>query len=314
MREDKLHIIITGESGRGRTFLIRKILLRRCVAWAIIGILLLCTGTITGCYHWRQNSTLRQKVARIEQVNIRKDQHIVRELDQAKAELTRIRLQRLRVIDRYETRIAELQQEKAKLYTVSISRLDERNKILKTLMDQIGIKIKVDEDPSHSGGLYINPNIKTGDELLDTTDRYLTLLQQLPLGRPMPSSITSGYGRRNDPINHRRAFHAGIDFRGRTGDKVHATGSGVVRRSSFNHGGFGNCIVIRHTNGYETLYAHLSKRLVKAGDRVTRGQIIGLVGNTGRSTGSHLHYEVHYHKKTIDPMKFLRIAKLLSKK
>lgn len=313
MREDNLHIIITGESGGGRTFLVRKGLLRRGAAWTIIGILLLSAGAITGCYHWRQNSTLRQQIARMEQVNTGKDQNIARELDRTKAELSRIRLQRLRVIDRYETRIAKLQQEKAKLFTASINRLDERNKILKTLMDQIGIKINVDEDPGHSGGLYIDPNIKAGNELIDTTDRYLSLLQQLPLGRPMSSSITSRYGRRKDPINHRRAFHAGIDFKGRTGDKVHATGSGVVLRSSFNHGGFGNCIVIRHTNGYKTLYAHLSKRLVKVGDRVTRNQVIGLVGNTGRSTGSHLHYEVHYHKKTIDPMKFLRIAKLLSK-
>ena len=299
MREDKLHIIITGESGRGRTFLIRKGLLRQGAAWTLVAILLLCATTITGCYHWRQNSGLRQQIARLEQ---------------AKAELSRMRLQRLQVIDRYETRIAELQQQKARLFAASINRLDKRNKILKTLMDQIGIKIKVDEDPGHSGGLYIDPNIKAGNELIDTTNRYLSLLQKLPLGRPMSSSITSRYGRRKDPINHCRAFHAGIDFKGRRGDKVHATGSGVVRRSSFNHGGFGNCIVIRHTNGYETLYAHLSKRLVKIGDRVTRGQVIGLVGNTGRSTGSHLHYEVHYHKKTIDPMKFLRIAKLLSKK
>ncbi len=313
MRENKLHIIITGESGKSRTILITKNLLRRCTAGTIIVIMLLCTGTITGCYHWRQNSTLRLKVARLEQVNIGKDQHLVRELNQTKAELTRIRLQRLRVTDRYETRIAELQQEKAKLYAASINRLDERNKVLKTLMDQIGIKIEVDEDPSHSGGLYIDPNIKAGDELIDTTDRYLTLLQQLPLGRPIATKITSRYGARRDPLNHKKAFHAGIDFKGRSGDKVHATGTGVVKRSSYVRG-FGNCIVLAHGNGYDTLYAHLSKRLVKVGARVTRGQIIGLVGNSGRSTGSHLHYEVHYHKKTVDPMKFLRIAKLLSKK
>ena len=313
MREDKLHIIITGESGRGRAFLIRKGLLRRGAAWTLIGILLLCAGTIAGCYHWWQNSGLRQRVTRLEQINTGRE-HIARELNLMKAELSRMRLQRLRTIDRYETRIADLQQQKARLFAASINRLDERNKILKTLMDQIGIKIKVDEDPGHSGGLYIDPSIEAGNELIDTTDRYLSLLRQLPLGHPMSSSITSRYGRRKDPINHRMAFHAGIDFKGRRGDKVHATGSGVVRRSSFRRGGFGNCIVIRHTNGYETLYAHLSKRLVKVGDRVTRGQVIGLVGNTGRSTGSHLHYEVHYHKKTIDPMKFLQIAKLISKK
>lgn len=313
MNREKLHIIITGESGKGRTFLIEKKKLLQCVVGAILSVILLLAGTITSGYHWQQNSTLRQQISKLSQSKGLTTRHIARELAQTKAELTRIRLQHLQVIDRYETRIAELQHDEAKRYAQSINRLDERNKIIKTLMGQIGIKLEVDEDPGHSGGLYINPDIKTGDELIDNTDRYLSLLRQLPLGRPLTTRITSGYGARKDPINHRKAFHAGIDFKGRTGDKVHATGSGIVRRSAYNRG-FGNCIVIDHGHGYETLYAHLSKRRVKAGAKVTRGQVIGLVGNTGRSTGSHLHYEVHHHKKTIDPMKFLRIASLLSKK
>ena len=311
--DDKVHIIITGESGRGHTLLIRKRLLKQFTAWSVIGVILLCMGSITGCYHWRQNSVLKQKVARLQQTNNDNNLNIALELSRTKAELTRIRLQHLRIIDQYETRLDQLQREKEKLYAAGISRLDERNKVLKTLMDQIGIKVEVDEDPAHSGGLYIDPNIKTGDELIDAPDPYLALLQKLPLGRPLSSRITSSYGRRRDPLNHRKAFHAGIDFKGRIGDKVHATGSGVVIRSSYVRG-FGNCIVLAHGYGYDTLYAHLSKRLVKVGARVTRGQVIGLVGNTGRSTGSHLHYEVHYHKKTIDPMKFLRITKLLAKK
>lgn len=312
MDKDKLHIIITGESGRGHTFLIRKRLLKQFTAWSVIGVILLCMGTITGYYHWRHNSALEQKIAKLEQTNTDTGLDIALKLAQTKAELTRIRLQHLRIIDRYETRIDQLQREKAKLYAAGISRLDKRNKALKTLMGQIGIKVKVDEDPGHSGGLYIDPDVKAGDELLDTSDPYLALLQKLPLGRPLSSRITSRYGSRRDPINHKKAFHAGIDFKGRIGDKVHATGSGVVTRSSYVRG-FGNCIVLAHGNGYDTLYAHLSKRLVKVGAHVSRGQVIGLVGNTGRSTGSHLHYEVHYHKKTIDPMKFLKIAKLLSK-
>ncbi len=314
MNRETLHIIVTGESGTGRAFLIEKKKIRRGVIGAILSVILLLIGTITSGYHWQQNNALRQQIAQLSQSKGRTTRHIARELAQTKAELTRIRFQHLQVIDRYETRIAKLQHEEAKRYAQSINRLDERNKIIETLMGQIGIKLEVDEDPGHSGGLYIDPAVKTGDELIDNTDRYLSVLQQLPLARPMNTRITSRYGTRKDPINHRKAFHAGIDFKGRSGDKVHATGSGIVRRSSYNHGGFGNCIVIDHGHGYETLYAHLSKRLVKAGAKVTRGQVIGLVGNTGRSTGSHLHYEVHRNKKTIDPMKFLRIASLLSKK
>ena len=314
MTTEKLHIIITGESGKGRTFLINRKRLHTLISVGTFSIVLLCIITITGCYQWRQNSTLKHKIARMTQADNCASRHIEEELAQTKAELTRIRLQHLKIIDSYETRIADLQHKQDKLYAGSINRLAKQSKIIKTLMEQIGIKLEVDEDPGHSGGLYIDPNVKTGSELIDTTDRYLAALQQLPLARPMNTRITSRYGVRIDPINHRKAFHAGIDFRGRTGDKVHATGDGIVRRSSYNHGGFGNCIVIDHSKGYQTLYAHLSKRLVKVGDRVNRGQVIGLVGNTGRSTGSHLHYEVHHNKKTIDPMKFLRIAKLLTKK
>ena len=123
------------------------------------------------------------------------------------------------------------------------------------------------------------------------------------------TSISSGYGRRSDPLNDENAFHFGIDFRGKIGDPVRATGNGRVKVAGFNQG-FGNHVIISHGNGYETMYAHLSKRLVKRGEKVTRSQKIGLVGNTGRSTGSHLHYEIHHHGKPIDPMKYIQVAKL----
>jgi len=311
MSENKLHIIITGETGKGRTFLLRKKYLRNGIISTIIIAVFLCIGTVSGIYNWKTSRVLKHQVAKLSQsANSGADQ-LIRELTSTKAELAKIRLEKLKVVDSYESRIAELQQEKAKLFAGSISRLDERSKTIKTVMEKIGIKLNVDEDPDHSGGLFIDPDAHACDRLLGDTNRYLKILQTLPLGRPMPTRITSRYGRRIDPINHRKAFHAGIDFKGRTGDKVRSTGNAIVKRSSYTRG-FGNCIVLRHGNGYETLYAHLSKRLVKRGEKVSRGQIIGLVGNTGRSTGSHLHYEVHYHKKTVDPMKFLRVAKLLS--
>lgn len=311
MGEDKFHIIITGETGNGRTLLVHKRHLRTGIITTILVAVFLCLGTMAGFYQWKTSRVLRHQIAGLS-ANSGTGQ-LIQELTNAKAELAKIRLEKFKVIDHYESRIAELHEEKVKLFTGSISRLDERSKIIKTVIDQIGIKLEFDEDPNHSGGLYIDPDVHTYDKLIGDTDRYLTLLRQLPLGRPIPTKISSRYGARFDPINHKNAFHAGVDFKGHTGDKVHSTGNGVVKSSSYIRG-FGNCIVLKHGNGYETLYAHLSKRLVKRGEKVTRGQIIGLVGSTGRSTGSHLHYEVHHHNKTIDPMKFLHVAELLSSK
>ncbi len=324
MDESMLHIIITGESGNGRTLMMKKKHLRNLILSAILIAVVLFIGTITGLHHRKNNMVLQEKVATLTRTlhdkTIGKQEQLVAQVDQltkalaqARKELTENQQEKFALIDRYETQVSQLEQERAELFEGSISRLDERSKIIKTMMDKIGVKIDVQDDPGHSGGLYIDPNTRLSDKLIDKTDHYLSLIQQLPLGRPINTKISSRYGRRIDPLNSRKAFHAGIDFKGRTGDKVRATGNAVVRQSFYSKG-LGNHIVLNHGNGYETVYAHLSKRLVKSGDKVVRGQVIGLVGNTGRSTGSHLHYEVHFHKKTVDPMKFMQVAKLLPSK
>ena len=93
---------------------------------------------------------------------------------------------------------------------------------------------------------------------------------------------------------------------------VYATADGVVKKS-FRNGGYGNFVVIDHGNGYSTAFGHMLKYLVHKGDRVERGQLIGLIGNTGRSTGPHLHYEVRLDHKAINPYKFLKIASIAGK-
>ena len=114
------------------------------------------------------------------------------------------------------------------------------------------------------------------------------------------SNLSSKYGYRNDPFSKRKKFHQGDDFSADIGTDVVATANGTVITSR-KYGSFGNYIEIDHENGYTTVYGHLNKRLVKAGDRVERGQIIGEVGNTGRSTAAHLHYEVQINDKHINP-------------
>jgi len=122
---------------------------------------------------------------------------------------------------------------------------------------------------------------------------------------PLSGRITSGYGWRRDPFTKRRDFHTGIDIRGVTGRIVRASKAGRVVYSGWM-GGYGRVVVIDHGKDYSTLYAHCSSLLVRKGQRVSAGQAIGKVGSTGRATGPHLHFEVRYRNKSINPLKVLR--------
>jgi len=127
--------------------------------------------------------------------------------------------------------------------------------------------------------------------------------------------LSSSYGKRRHPILGYRKMHTGVDFAARTGTPIMAAGSGTVEVAGRN-GGYGNYIRLRHTDGYKTAYAHLSKFAngVRKGKYVKQDQIIGYVGSTGRSTGPHLHYEVHLHGKKINPRRLSQLSgKPLSK-
>ena len=115
--------------------------------------------------------------------------------------------------------------------------------------------------------------------------------------------MASGYGWRIDPVYHTRRFHAGMDFTAPTGTKIYATGNGTVITSGWKQG-YGNCIEISHGFGYVTLYGHMSVIKARGGQKVKRGDVIGLVGSTGKSTGPHLHYEVHYKGQIMNPANY----------
>lgn len=139
------------------------------------------------------------------------------------------------------------------------------------------------------------------------TERLVQSLATVPLRRPLAGNpeSTSGYGVRIDPFLGVPAMHTGHDFRAAAGDRVLATASGVVTTAG-RKGGYGNVVEIRHSNGFSTRYAHLSKIAVSLGQKVGVGQVIGRVGSTGRSTGPHLHYETRVDGETVDPQRFLR--------
>jgi murein DD-endopeptidase MepM/ murein hydrolase activator NlpD len=148
---------------------------------------------------------------------------------------------------------------------------------------------------------------KSFDDLFLLSKEQEAKLQCLPAIQPIMnkdlSRVASGFGYRNDPIYHTTRFHAGMDFTAPSGTDIYATGNGVVGFAGWMQG-YGNCVKINHGFGYETLYAHQSKILVREGQKIIRGEVIGLVGSTGKSTAPHLHYEVHFKGQVQDPRNY----------
>lgn len=133
---------------------------------------------------------------------------------------------------------------------------------------------------------------------------------KLPLAKPVRASFrfTSGFGVRRDPKNGRARMHNGTDFAASRGTPIYATGEGVVTFAGWQSG-YGRVVKIRHAFGFETVYAHMNKTRTKVGDRVAQGDRIGDMGNTGRSTGVHLHYEVRVLGKPVNPLKYIEAAR-----
>ena len=222
-------------------------------------------------------------------------------------------LQSLRISNEWlKNRIAVLQEEKAVLLDTAVADLDKKSKIIESILSSVGVDIEVQVSSENSGGPFISTAGDTGNKLILRTDQYLDTIQNVPLGAPVPGVLTSRFGWRNDPINDKRAYHRGVDIRGKKGSDVKATANGIVKIENYDRRN-GRYILVDHGNGFITKYAHMKKSLVKRGDTVARGQVIGLVGSTGRSTGPHVHYEIHYDDKIVNPTRFVRIAKYLNK-
>ncbi len=145
---------------------------------------------------------------------------------------------------------------------------------------------------------------------LDTLNIYRIAAYKVPLGLPLKTRfrLTSGFGGRNDPINGSARIHEGQDLAGDYGSPVYSTADGTVTYAGWENG-YGRLIKIRHLYGIETRYGHLSQIDVKVGQKISRGDKIGDMGNSGRSTGTHLHYEVRLNGKAVNPMTFIKAAR-----
>jgi murein DD-endopeptidase MepM/ murein hydrolase activator NlpD len=149
---------------------------------------------------------------------------------------------------------------------------------------------------------------KSFDDIIELAKSKADMLAALPAIQPVSnadlSRMASGYGYRIHPIYKTRKLHAGMDFSAKTGTPIYATGDGKISKVRRSRKGYGNHVVIEHGYGYKTLYAHMIKYIVKKGQKVKRGEVIGYVGSTGTSVAPHLHYEVHKDGRKIDPVNF----------
>lgn len=154
--------------------------------------------------------------------------------------------------------------------------------------------------------LYIQS--KSYDEVFDLARKKAELLSSIPAIQPISNKdlkrMASGFGYRIHPIYKTSIMHEGMDFTAPIGTEIYATGTGTVSKVEYNGRGYGNNVTLNHGFGYETLYGHMSRFNVRPGQHVNRGDIIGYVGNTGSSTGPHVHYEVIKNGQKIDPVNF----------
>jgi len=198
----------------------------------------------------------------------------------------------------------------------TVKELARRIEIINELMRKVGLKV----GNGGEGGLAVplnkifedeNVQIST-KEILPQIDKLIRTFKHTPIGYPTYGRLTSGFGLRINPITGRMEFHLGVDIANKWGTPVRAPADGVVVKAGWCRL-MGRCIEIYHGNGVKTSYGHLWKVLVKKGDRVSRGEIIGLMGNSGRSTGPHLHYAVKLNGKLIDPKPFLEAVKYVGR-
>lgn len=215
----------------------------------------------------------------------------------------------------FEAQIDQLQREKEELLQNAVGLLRRRSSLMKKLISELGLSRYVKKLgsslPEGQGGPYLPPT-EEYRLLLERMDKYLSVMKNVPLGKPCRGYISSYYGFRQDPFTGKRAFHAGIDIVGPYRTPVQATADGVVFRVGYQRG-LGRYVKIKHEHGYMTVYGHLYKYVVIPGQHVEKGQVIGYLGNTGRSTGAHLHYEIRYYGRPINPIKFIRAQRKLAR-
>jgi murein DD-endopeptidase MepM/ murein hydrolase activator NlpD len=282
---------------------------------AALGFCLLGLPVILGYYGYQLADTRSLRLAKDEA-----SQAMAESLREQKADLERIKLETVAQIDALTIRMANLQ--------ARLIRLDALGERLTSVTGLDNGEFDFSREPSVGGpevplaeGMQLSDLIKEIDEMarqIESRQQQLNLLDSIMIeretlsefevsGRPVTRGyISSDFGRRLDPFTGKPALHQGIDFAtGKLGEEVLAVAAGVVTFAA-DKPGFGKMVQLSHGNGYETLYAHSQKILVKEGDVIKKGQVIALSGNSGRATGPHVHFEVHKNGRVVDPASYIQ--------
>jgi len=200
---------------------------------------------------------------------------------------------------------------------------DRQTDTIAQALEDVGLRLDLDgeEGKTGIGGPYIpaddagmfETRVRELDEALARLENAKLAANTMPIHNPARGfSISSSFGVRSDPLLGRPAMHSGTDFRAPSGAVVRAAGAGTVVKAGWN-GGYGRMVEVDHGDGLTSRYAHMSQISVKVGDRLSRGDAVGKVGTSGRSTGPHLHYEVRRNNTAIDPMRFIQAGRKISK-
>ena len=281
-------MVIPEGSHRVRRYVLKRSSVKRVVA---LGAVLLLAVVGLGADYLRTQFD-RQELARLQQENA----------------LQRDQLQRLAVsLEGVRKEIVVLAQNDAKVRVMA--------NLAKPKSDSlVGIGGPADDDASHGFSevqrridevrRQIDLRRESQEEIQGILNDQRSLLAAKPTGWPTKGWMTSSFGQRKDPFTKQRKMHEGLDIAARTGTPVTATADGIVS-SVRTAPGYGKMVVIDHGYGYRTYYGHNSKNFVKVGQRVKRGDRIAAVGNTGRSTGSHVHYEIRLNGVPVNPRKYL---------
>lgn len=185
--------------------------------------------------------------------------------------------------------------EMAKNKEVQLVQQMDENELVKSLTTQMNTLIM--------RVAYQQKSYKDIDNMIANKQKLLASIPAIqPVSNKDLKHMASGFGYRIDPVYKITKFHAGLDFAASQGTPIYATADGVVTKASYDAGGYGNHVVINHGYGYETLYGHMVRIKASVGEHVKRGEVIGYVGSTGKSTGPHCHYEVHKSGVPVDPV------------
>lgn len=207
------------------------------------------------------------------------------------------------LLEKHKTEMVQMDTSAIKKHYLSI---DKKLKTINKYLKARGLK-PIQKNQGGDSDSDLGSTEEIGSFYEEYLKKMIRLVSFTPMGYPHRGRISSNYGHRENPFTGESIErHKGLDIKGNYGELVKTTANGTVKFAS-RRGGYGNCVVIDHGNGFETYYGHLSKILVKKGKTVTAGDVIGKIGSTGRSTGPHLHYEIHRNGKIVNPKSYLSL-------